>query len=106
MRYYQSKTMILFNPSKINFVYIVTAPSGRTSELFKFKLGFYRMPWTEMEEIKDFKEWTYFNFISACVIYIAFSLFIIMCLFNCCKNRQAKKKINGFYEAKDEYIRV
>ena len=49
-----SKSVVLFDVSKVDFTYVATAPGGGNMELYPFKIGFYRLNYKDIKNIYSY----------------------------------------------------
>jgi len=74
-----SKTVVLFDASKIDFAYVATADDGDLLELFNYKIGFYRLSFKEITLVFHENNVSEIELIVAWVLAIIFITFVLYC---------------------------
>ena len=74
--------MIFFKKNKFELAYVATAESGKSMDLYRYKLGFYRLRYTDIGRIFGY---AFSGDILFIIVWVIVTSLIVFCLYKCFK---------------------
>ena len=87
-----SRTVMFFDVSKIDFAFVATAESAETTELYPYKLGFYRLTYKDIDHFFHLYHDNSIYTVVGIIISVVASFCICSFIIRSCKNAMSKTK--------------
>ena len=87
-----SSGLILFDVSSVELVYVATAKSAETVELFDYKLGFYRMPFKSIGNLLHLTKVAATTIVVQWIVFIAVGILITCGIFMYIREKRRDSK--------------
>jgi len=86
--YGYSKSVIFFGQTTFDFAFVATAPSGNNIDLYRYKIGFYRLTFKDIAHIHALKS-SHTTYIFLTILVVGGTVFIatLMAIQKCCNKK-------------------